>query len=291
MELVNALRSNFAASKLSVAPSVNGNETSANGNISRISYKDWTSREADLLYVPSVDFSQSGLSEEKSQYEITAKLFFLPKTPSTKRLEYAEQALNLVLKELHMPCIDLLIVSFPGITFDPDSHCNDPFNGKTSETGDADDFASVAQTWNALEHLYESGLALRIGLAEFGSDRLQHFLPKAKIKPAVDQIFVKEYCDVPSDLKQYADQNHIQLLTHHDCTNILPSGTTRELLGTGEKGAGLLVDPSDGTHGLQGDIQPRWVIKYTAIVRDRGVLEDKGYFAMAELNDHESNHD
>ena len=94
---------------------------------------------------------------------------------------------------------------------------------------------------------------------------------------------------MPPDLKRYAEQNYIQLLTHHDCTNILPKGTTRELLGTGDKGAGLLIDSSETKDGLRGDIKPRWVIKYTALVRDRGVLEDKGYFAMAELDEHTVN--
>lgn len=35
--------------------------------------------------------------------------------------------------------------------------------------------------------------------------------------------------------------------------------------------------------GLRGDIEPQWVVKYTAVVRDRGVIENKGYFAMAEI--------
>jgi glutamate--cysteine ligase regulatory subunit len=37
--------------------------------------------------------------------------------------------------------------------------------------------------------------------------------------------------------------------------------------------------------GLKGDVEPQWVIKYTAVVRDRGVVENKGYFAGAELNE------
>jgi glutamate--cysteine ligase regulatory subunit len=32
-------------------------------------------------------------------------------------------------------------------------------------------------------------------------------------------------------------------------------------------------------------VEPQWVVKYTAVVKDRGVVENKGYFAVAELYD------
>ena len=89
---------------------------------------------------------------------------------------------------------------------------------------------------------------------------------------------------VPKSLIMYAKQENIELLTHNDCTDILPSGTTRELLGPGGKGAGVLAATADADDGgLKGDIVPQWVIKYTAVVEDRGVIENKGYFAMAEV--------
>jgi glutamate--cysteine ligase regulatory subunit len=89
---------------------------------------------------------------------------------------------------------------------------------------------------------------------------------------------------VPKSLILFAKQEKIELLTHNDCTDILPRGTPRELLGPGEKGAGILASPGDSEiDGLQGDIEPQWVIKYTAVVKDRGVIENKGYFAAAEV--------
>ena len=77
----------------------------------------------------------------------------------------------------------------------------------------------------------------------------------------------------------------IELLTHNDCTDILPSGTLRELLGQGVRGAGVLSESKRGMNGMRGDLNPEWVVKYTAVVRDRGVIENKGYFAVAELNE------
>jgi glutamate--cysteine ligase regulatory subunit len=82
----------------------------------------------------------------------------------------------------------------------------------------------------------------------------------------------------------YAKQQQIELLTHNDCTNILPRGTLRQILGSGEEGSGVLAG-NGNDEGLRGDVEPQWVVKYTAVVKDRGVVESKGYFAVAELRD------
>jgi glutamate--cysteine ligase regulatory subunit len=65
---------------------------------------------------------------------------------------------------------------------------------------------------------------------------------------------------------------------------VLPRGTLREILGDGEKGVGVLKE-GDARDGLRGDVEPQWVVKYTAVVKDRGVVESKGYFAVAELRE------
>jgi glutamate--cysteine ligase regulatory subunit len=70
----------------------------------------------------------------------------------------------------------------------------------------------------------------------------------------------------------------------------LPEGTIRELLGPGKGGAGVLSAkaPAVGDvvgEGLKGDVVPLWVVKYTAVVKNRGVVENKGYYAAAYLQD------
>ena len=96
-------------------------------------------------------------------------------------------------------------------------------------------------------------------------------------------------------LLSLAKTNGIELLVHNDSTNVLPRGTLRELLGRGEDGAGVLADGDktgekrkvrEGEHtrgGLNGDVEPQWVAKYTAVVQNRGVVESKGYFAVARV--------
>lgn len=289
VELINALRSNFLTSKQAFAPITNGSchtlshDETPRDPLQDIPYSEWTAREDGSLFVPSIDFAQSGLAEERSQYDITAKLFFLPHTSATERCRHTQEAIGLVLRELHMPSIDLLIVSFPGVSFDADDE--DEEEPQWTQAGEGEDLSAMVETWRAFENLHGQNTVKQIGLSEFGSERLEKFLPRTKVRPSVDQINVRDCCVVPKSLILYAKQEKIELLTHNDCTNILPSGTVRELLGIGDKGAGVLAGPDEGSKGLKGEVEPQWVVKYTAVVRDRGVIENKGYFAMAEVRD------
>ncbi|KAL4953504.1 putative gamma-cysteine synthetase regulatory subunit [Aspergillus filifer] len=270
VELVNSLRANFQAAQ----------QSTADNNTTSTPYPAWTKQEDDVLYIPAVDFSQRGLAEERSQYDITVKLFYLPGIPVSRRCAHTRQAIELVLKELHVDSIDLLIVSFPGILFDAEDDSEDEDGGSIDASSEefADDFDSLIQTWRSLESLHAQGKISQLGVAEFGAERLARFLEHTTVKPSVDQINLKDCCVVPKSLILYAKQQGIELLTHNDCNDVLPVGTTRELLGTGEKGAGVLGDGN----GLQGDIETQWVVKYTAVVKDRGVVENKGYFALAD---------
>lgn len=234
--------------------------------------------------MPSVDFENSGLAEEREQYEITVKLFFLPNKPASDRCAQAREAIKYVLKELHMPSIDLLIVSFPGISFDADDEDDGENNQEAEEALNADAQAesidSMIATWKCLEQFHNEGVINRLGVSEFGTERLSKFLKKASVRPGVNQINVRDCCVVPRPLILYAKEQGIDLLTHSDCTNILPRDTVTELLGPGESGAGIL-----GAGGMQGEAIPQWVIKYTAVIKNRGVIEDKGYFAAVEVQD------
>ena len=312
VELINALRSNFQASQhLDATPTANGDGNGAsiangngNGNGSANGangYKSWTSEHDGTLYIPALDFSQPGLAEERTQYDITVKLFYLPGIPASRRCAHTREAIDLVLKELGVNSIDLLIVSFPGILFDAEDDSEDEdedeggggeggeggegAEGKREEEEQPDDFDSMVQTWHTLEKIQSEGMISQLGVAEFGSERLARFLAHTNVKPSVDQINLKDCCVVPKSLILYAKQERIQLLTHNDCNDILPVGTTRELLGPGESGVGILASApgaGDGVMG-EGEVEPQWVVKYTAVVKDRGVVENKGYFALADV--------
>lgn len=297
LELTNSLRSNFLAAQEDYTNgyhrhhhangATNGNGNGAvNGNGLHVDTERggrppaevWTATEDGALYVPRIDWSEAGLQEEPAQYDITVKLFFLETETVSKRAQHAKEALDLVLRELNAPAIDLLIVSFPGMSFEGD--CEWEADRKNATQGNDEEELA---TWAAIEQLHIAGLAKKVGLAEFGTEKLAKFLKNVQVRPAVNQINIKNCCNVPPPLLKLAKDESIELLAHSDCIDILPKGTLRDLLGPGLGGAGILADPETETGGLQGDLAPQWVVKYTAVVRDRGVIENKGYFAGAEL--------
>ncbi|KAK3716059.1 hypothetical protein LTR37_006789 [Vermiconidia calcicola] len=301
-ELVSSFRSNFAAHSHPANSHIDG-ETKQQA---RTSYKAWTHVADDgrqELEVPRLDFEHSALQEEREAYDITVKLFYLPGAPVENRTTQTREAVNLVLKELHMPSIDLLIISFPGIYFDEEEDCPDKLSTRGPVESSPEPAEAQIQTWKTLEALQQEGVVKKLGIAEFGHDRLAAFLDKTTTKPSVDQINLRDCCSVPKNLLTLAKSRNIELLVHNDSSNVLPRGTLRELLGPGDKGAGVLTEPtrtgdkrkslhgeetkSNGhadAEGLKGEVQPLWVVKYTAVVKNRGVVENKGYFAVAELS-------
>ena len=286
----------------------------------------WTLREGSTLYIPRVDWtidsaeaaaapttdaetgslsssgstptgsSSGGLQEEEAQYDTTVKLFFLPRlgsaaatdvaTVAADRAQFAQEALDLVFQELGVTSIDLLVLSFPGMSFEGDCEWE---ADKINATQGNDE--EEAATWAATAEIFhKEGKVRRLGVAEFGSAKLSRFVSRAAIAPAVDQINIRNCCHVPPPLTTLTKARNIELLVHTDCTDVLPSGTLRELLGQGLQGAGVLADDGDAdgaaaADALRGDLTPQWVVKYTAVVRDRGVIENKGYFAGALLHD------
>lgn len=286
LELTNSLRANFLAAQQDYTPpssATNGSTDSLeNGHAvpDRPQFSVWTETINSDIYIPRIDWALSGLAEERSQYDITVKLFYLPGAEVKERAKYTRDAVGLVLKELGVQSIDLLVLSFPGMSFEGD--CEFEADRRNSAQGNDEE---EIETWPVVEELHRQGVVKKLGISEFGSEKLARFLTRVKVRPEVDQINVKDCCNVPPPLIKLAKVENIELLTHFDCTNILPSGTLRELLGQGPGGAGVLSENQKSVGGLRGDLRPQWVVKYTAVVRDRGVIENKGYFAAAELRE------
>ncbi|PNY28238.1 glutamate-cysteine ligase regulatory subunit [Tolypocladium capitatum] len=290
LELINSLRDNFAAARRDYAvhtPRVNGNGNNngnSNGSNSRsvtppqTPVDVWTERDGKALYIPRINWHAAGLRDESNQYEITVKLFLLPGTPVAEHERYVCEALALVGKELGIQTIDLLVVSFPGMSFE--GNCEWEADKINAQQGNLEEELA---TWKVFEELHRQGIAKRLGVSEFGSGKLGAFIKRTTVPPVVDQINLRDCCNVPPPLKQLAEEEGVELNVHVDCTDILPRGTLRELLSHGPQGAGVLVDPAHNGAGLEGEIVPQWVARYMAFVRDRGVIENKGYFAGAAL--------
>ncbi|KAI4110302.1 MAG: hypothetical protein LQ339_001469 [Xanthoria mediterranea] len=288
VELVNGLRSNFTASMQASTPAGDGDILHAadgKGAIktAALPYTSWTNVDNGRLNVPAKNPDDPGLAEERSEYDITVKFFLLPTTRFSDWRRHLQDAISAVLQELSVDSVDLLIISFPGFSFDADSEETGGCGSNKIQASETELVDAILDVWNMVATLQVDGVALKTGVAEFGCERLKEFLSKTSHRPMVNQINVRDACEVPQSIMELAKQERIELLTHNDCTNILPQGTLRDLLGDGPNGAGLLAGPNAETKGLGGDLSPEWVVKYTAVIRDRGVIEHKGYFASAEL--------
>lgn len=278
LELVNSLRDHFSDAQRDYAIHALNSNGAFNGSSARPAVEIWTERQGKTLYIPRINWHAAGLREEESQYEITVKLFFMAGTAVAERDQHAKEALELVRRELGIQAIDLLVVSFPGMSFE--GNCEWEADKINAQQGNLEE--EIA-TWAVFEKLHKQGLVKRLGVAEFGSEKLGAFINRTTIRPVVDQVNLKNCCDVPPPLKKLAEEKGVELHVHSDCTDILPRGTLRELLGHGPQGAGVLADVAHNGAGLGGEIVPQWVVRYTAIVHNRGVIENKGYFAGAEL--------
>lgn len=284
LELTNSLRSHFLTAQQDYAAAADNGDSYSRLDASA-PIDVWTAREGAHLYIPRLDWSTAGLQEEPGQYEITVKMFFLPTAPASEREEYIRNAMDLVMKELNVSTIDLLIASFPGMSFDGD--CEWEADKKNAAQGNDEEEIT---TWKIFESLQKSGTVKALGISEFGSEKLSRFMRRITVRPTVNQINIRDCCNVPPPLTKLAREENIELLVHTDCTNILPADTLSELLGPGLQGAGVVASPrsgdsgqENGTRGLKGSPTPEWVARYVAVVRDRGVIENKGYFAGASL--------
>ncbi|KAF2858217.1 putative gamma-cysteine synthetase regulatory subunit [Piedraia hortae CBS 480.64] len=281
-EFVDFLQANFVSRAEAIVETGNGL------NDNQI-YQKWTRHKGDVLEIPALDLTSSGLREASENYDITVKLFYLPDVSLAQREVHTRDALQLVLRELHVSSVNLLIVSFSGVFFDEGEDCPGKLSTRGPVEAQAEPIEVQIETWRVLESLHDEGLVKKLGIAELGHDRLLEFLQRTRIPPAVDQINLRYCCSVPPSLMNLAKSRNVELLVHNDTSNILPRGTVRELLGP--SGANILAEHDQGdahghrtaNAGMKGEVLPLWVVKYTAVVSNRGVVENKGYFAEAEL--------
>jgi hypothetical protein len=73
------------------------------------------------------------------------------------------------------------------------------------------------------QHLSGMSQIRSLGLSEFSLTRLESFLatlPENSRRPTVNQINLRDCCSLPPALTTFAKQEHIELLTHADCSGI-----------------------------------------------------------------------
>ncbi|RUP06780.1 hypothetical protein BC936DRAFT_140221 [Jimgerdemannia flammicorona] len=215
-----------------------------------------------LLEVPDIRHKSNIPPEDRKELDITAKLFFLP-SPSANTLpvSYIDQSLAHLKALLDVDTVDTFVVSFGDVAFDEDDE-EDEREGKI-KTED------MLRVWKDLESRHRRGVFSKLGVSEFSRARLNTFLSNVDIVPKVNQINLRDCCVMPHELIQYSREKDIELLTHSDSIDILPTETLETLINE------YKLSPIAA-------ITPRWVLKYSVIIASRGVVADKGYIVSAD---------
>jgi len=124
---------------------------------------------------------------------------------------------------------------------------------------------ALRATWGMLEKEVQLGTIKMIGLSDIDTDLFIKFYAEAVLKPTVIQINLSTCCVVPVPLQEFCKLNHIQLLTHSDPTDILPTDKL-ELLTKSFKG-----------QDEKTKYKVKWVVRSQIHMISRGVIASKGF--------------
>lgn len=213
-------------------------ETSADGRRTVVSIP---ARDA-IAQEPAVRFS-----ETREALDVTAKFFYLPPVDNangdglSSTPTFDPSWIEDGLRQLHvatgLETVDTFIISFPGLVFDEKAgsrDCCDDANSRQTTALAVDESAmndNIAKVWKSASG---NKRLKSMGVSEFSLDRLQWLLQTAGDdattgvtstfrKPRVAQVNTRAHCDVPSDLVDFAQDRHIDLLVHSDCSGMSTS--------------------------------------------------------------------
>ncbi|XP_077986629.1 glutamate--cysteine ligase regulatory subunit-like [Glandiceps talaboti] len=186
--------------------------------------------------------------EERDSLKLTAKLFLNNVEP-----ELIRQSLERVCKELDVTKVDLVLLSMPERPFE--------------EELTVEHFKPV---WEVLENMVDEGKLESLGVSDLDVHMLAQLNEWARIKPSINQVNLQACCRMPPDLMEYAKEHEIQLLTHSDPKEILSPKVFRDVMAD-------TCHPEDGINWY-----PSWTLRYSALVKNRGIIKMKGYIAQAQ---------
>ncbi|TSN76553.1 Glutamate--cysteine ligase regulatory subunit [Bagarius yarrelli] len=138
--------------------------------------------------------------------------------------------------------------------------------------GETLSLAHLQPLWAELEKIVQSQKAASIGTSDLDKPQLEELYNWAQVKPSSNQVNLASCCVMPPDLTAFAKEFDIQLLTHND---------SKELLSL----AGFQEAMQESCKDVQvADWQLEWVLRYSIIVKSRGIIKAKGYLVHARRN-------
>ncbi|XP_071097359.1 glutamate--cysteine ligase regulatory subunit-like [Haliotis cracherodii] len=200
----------------------------------------------DLLCVNCELKEQLGY-EEREDLKITGKLFLsIQQSP-----EVIRETVDKLFRELQtVTYLETLMLALP-------------------ELDEEITVEQIKPYWEVMEELVEAETVLSLGICDLDKARLEELYNWAKVKPCVNQVNLASCCVMPADLTEYAKQNDIQLLTHSDETEIMPVKTLQDSIK-------VCATEKDSEHW-----EPAWTLRYSVLVKCRGIVKTKGYIFKA----------
>uniref|UniRef100_A0A8C5QAT0 Glutamate--cysteine ligase regulatory subunit n=1 Tax=Leptobrachium leishanense TaxID=445787 RepID=A0A8C5QAT0_9ANUR len=124
--------------------------------------------------------------------------------------------------------------------------------------------------WRELERLVWDKKVVAIGTSDLDKPLLEQLYLWAQVKPNSNQVNLASCCIMPPDLTAFAKEFDIQLLTHSDPKELLSEEMFQEALG-------------DSIEECQAqEWSPSWILRYSVIVKTRGIIKSKGYILQAQ---------
>lgn len=107
---------------------------------------------------------------------------------------------------------------------------------------------------------------------------IEYSIVSSARRPRLVSINVKQDpCAFDRQFDQYCTSMGIQLVAHSDRKDVLPQRTLPALMDEFSDKLPVKLQP-----GKQ--LRPKWALKYTTLIRDRGVLADKGYIVFVSTD-------
>ncbi|KAI0222849.1 Glutamate--cysteine ligase regulatory subunit [Lamellibrachia satsuma] len=181
--------------------------------------------------------------DERDNFKVTAKIYLCDYGENI-----IEEAVNSVLTDLGIAHIETVLLAFS------EKHRN---------------LDTLQASWVALEKLHKCLKVFTLGVADLNKTQLEELYTWAEVKPSINQVNLDSCCVMPTELVEFAKDYDIQLLTHSDPHDILTETAFQ----------GVMTDKM--TSRDSENWKPSWVLRYSVLIKCRGVIHAKGYIMKA----------
>lgn len=193
--------------------------------------------------------------EEKKNLQTMIKVFIKHGGASC-----LQEALHYTITDLELCSIDSVILAYR--------------NEFTNSGSLLEDLLSM---WRILEDFVNQGQVCDIGISDVDTEIFIELYNAAKVKPSIHQINLSACCVVPPDLQEFCREHDIRILTHNDPVDILSEKELIPLFKTKN------CNNVDNEQKLVSNLKVSWVTRFSAHIRCRGILSNKGYIVCLNV--------